>query len=108
MSEGAEKVIDPVKCPHCGGELGFAVMSKLMDESRMSFSLHPHPGELLNARSVGGAIEAMDKLLTAIGKDLDAKVAVLIEGLSYNNGSIQIDLLVARHDPGVKQRTEGA
>ena len=91
-------------CPKCGEKLSFAVTSQLMNESRMSFEISPNPGELLSARNVGGCIENLDKLLTSIGKDMGAKTTVLIENVSSTEGKIKVDLLLARHKPGVKDR----
>lgn len=91
-------------CPKCGEHLSFEVTSELMDRSRMTFKISPNKGELLSARNVGGAIEQMDKLLVSIGKDMGAKTAVLIEGITTTEGSVEVNLLVTRHDPVVKKR----
>jgi hypothetical protein len=97
---------DNICCPHCGEALGFQITSRLMDSSRLSFAIHPNKGELLSARNVGGAIEQMEKLLVACGKDLGVKTAVLVEGINFNEGSVTVDLLVTRHDTKVRKRAE--
>jgi hypothetical protein len=94
----------PIKCPHCGGELYFGIKSKLMDSSRMSFTMHPHEGELLSAKTIGGAIAAIDELLVAVGDELGVKTLVGVEGITYTNGSVKVDLLLARHQNGVEKR----
>lgn len=92
------------KCPHCGEPLSFQVTTQLMSDSRMSFVLHPNKGELLSARTVGDSITNMEKLLVAVGKDLGVKTTVLVEGLQWTDGSVKVDMIVARHVPGIKQR----
>lgn len=64
----------------------------------MSFAVHPQDGELLSAKTVGGTLAQLDKLLTAIGKDLGVKTTVLVNGVSFDKGSVTVDLLVARHE----------
>jgi hypothetical protein len=96
---------DNVKCPHCGEPLGFQMTTKLMSDSRMSFVIHPNEGELLSARTVGDSISSMEKLLVAVGKDLGVKTNVLVEGLQWTDGAVKVDMLVARHEPGLKKRT---
>lgn len=93
-----------VKCPSCGEPIGFKLTTKLMSDSRMSFVIHPNKGELLSARTVGDSISNMEKLLIAVGKDLGVKTQVLIEGLEWTDGSVKIDMIVARHEPGLKKR----
>lgn len=93
-----------IACPHCGEKLAFEVAAKAMDSSKMSFTITPHDGELLSAKTVGGSIENVSKLLVSVGKAMDANVHVLVNGLHYNAGSVTIDLLVARNDKGVGKR----
>ncbi len=93
-----------LRCPHCAQEIGGQAVSRLMDNSRMSFSITPQEGELLTARNVGSAIEQMDRLLTAIGKDMGVKTVVGVECVSFEKGAITINLLLARHELGLKKR----
>ena len=46
----------------------------------------------------------MEKLLVAVGKDLGVKTNVLVEGLEWTDGSVKVDMIVARHLPGIKKR----
>lgn len=95
---------DGICCPHCGEKLNVEISSKLMESSRMSFAIRPNKGELLSARNVGGAIEQMDKLLAAIGREMGVKTAVLVEGMNFNEGAVTVELLVTRRDPKVHKR----
>lgn len=99
-----DAVPENLKCPHCQKEIGIELTTRLMSNSRMSFTIHPHEGELLSARTVGDSISNMEKLLNAVGKELGAKTAVMIEGLQWTNGSVKIDFLLTRHEAGVKKR----
>lgn len=99
-----ETPIEPTKCPNCGHSLSYEVMTKIMDDSRVSFSLHPHEGELLSAKTVGGALENIEGLFVSVGKELGAKTSCLVEDIQFDRGSVTIKLLLARHDPGIKKR----
>ncbi|WP_130229318.1 hypothetical protein [Bradyrhizobium sp. Leo121] len=70
----------------------------------MSFTIHPNPGELLSARTVGDSITNMEKLLAAVGKEMGVKTNVLVGGLEWNEGCVKVDMIVARHEPGIKKR----
>jgi hypothetical protein len=93
------------KCPKCGEPLSFQMTTQLMSDSRMSFVIHPNKGELLSARTVGDSISSMEKLLVAVGKDLGVKTNVMVEGLEWTDGSVKIDMIIARHEPGIKKRS---
>lgn len=97
-----------VKCPHCEKAIGIGLTTKLMNESRMSFQISPAPGELLTAYNVGMALANMDKLLVAIGKDMDAKTVVGLEGVSCVDGTVKFDLLLARQGGGVTTQAKDA
>lgn len=95
---------EDICCPKCGEKLSAEVMSKAMDSSRMSFTIAPHPGELLSAKNVGGAIANMDELLAEIGKSMGVHTTVNIESISSENGAIKVNMLLARHEGGLKKR----
>ena len=99
---------EPMRCGKCGEPVAAEAVSKLMNESRMSFSIAPHPGELMNAENVGGSLTQMGKLLRSIGRDMGAQTNVLVENVSTDDdGKITFKLLLARHEPGVKKRKAG-
>lgn len=109
LDKMAEKIAGSgIKCPKCGEQMGLSMVSKLLDTSRMSFSISPHEGELLSARNVGGALEQMEHLLVSIGKDMGVRTSVLLEGMSSENGSVTFNLILGRHAAGVKKRKEAA
>jgi hypothetical protein len=93
-----------ISCPHCGEKLAFEVAAQAMENSKMSFTITPHEGELLGAKTVGGSIENVAALLVSVGKSMDANVQVLVNGLHYNAGAVTVDLLVARSEKGVGKR----
>lgn len=102
--ETVEKNTKPAVCPHCGGTLHSELISKLMSESRVSFVIHPHPGEQLSAATFGKALGYIDKALCASGEAVGVKTHVLIDRLSSEDGSLRADLLVTRIERGVTQR----
>lgn len=104
MSQPEPEPPKPTPCPHCGKDIGLEMVARLKSQSRMSFTFHPHPGELMSARTIGGSLENLEKLLVAVGRELGVKTQVLVEGVSSIDGSITIDLLLARHEPGIAKR----
>ena len=97
-----------VKCPNCGTAIGLDLVSKAMENSRVSFSLQPHPGELLSAAAVGKALAAMEGLFVAVGKELGVKTTVNVEGIEFADGGVKFNLLLARHEGSVGKRGQKA
>lgn len=88
---------EPLKCPHCNGDLGLEVTAKLKAESQMVFRFSPHPGELMTAKNVGGAIEDFGNLLKACGRDAGVPTEVLVERIETSEtGEISVHVLIAR------------
>ena len=84
-------------CPHCQKPLGIEAVSKLMSESRFSFTMQPKEGELLSAGTVGGCIEDIAKLMDASAKDFGAKSRTVVEAISSEpDGTIKVDFLITR------------
>lgn len=99
-------IAENIKCPKCGEPLGLNLTAKLMNESRMAFVVKPADGELLTARNIGGAIEQMDRLLVAIGKDMGAKTAVLVESVTSEQGAVTVNLLLTRSGKEIVHRAK--
>lgn len=84
-------------CPHCHKPLGIEAVSRLMGESRFSFTMQPQPGEFLSAETVGGCIENLGKLMDASGEALGVKSRTVVEGMSYaEDGKITVNFLITR------------
>src|SRR3990167_207613 len=97
-------ISDSLKCHKCGEKIRADLVSGVAEQSLMKFRISPHPGEFISARTVGGVIENLDKLLTAVGKDLGVKTQVLVKNVSSKKGEIIFDILVARSLPGIHPR----
>lgn len=94
-----DDISETLTCPHCSKKLGLEVTSKLMNESRVSFVMTPHPGELLQAKTVGGSIAEIAKIMIANDRDLGCRTTVLVEGISCKDGEITARFLLCRHKP---------
>jgi hypothetical protein len=88
-------------CPNCGEKLSFEMVGKLMADSRMSFCIAPHEGELLSAKTVGKSLAALEGIFVACGDELGVKTQMLVEGMTFDKGAVKFNLLLARHDPGL-------
>lgn len=97
-----------IKCPECGAAIGVELVSKAMEDSRVSFSLQPHSGEMLSAGNVGKALAAMEGIFVAIGKELGVKTTVSVEGIEFADGGVKFNLLLARHERPVGKRVAAA
>lgn len=93
-----------IKCPACGAAIGVEVVSKAMENSRVSFSLQPHPGEFLSAGTVGKALAAMEDIFVAVGKELGVKTTLNVEGIECVDGAVKFNLMLARHERPVGKR----
>jgi len=92
-----EQAAERLTCPHCGNALGLEVTTKLMAESRVTLRLEPHPGERLDAKTVGGSIENISELLSAVGDEMGVKTMVIVDGIESHEGNIAVHLIVARN-----------
>lgn len=99
---------EAITCPKCGTPLGFNVVAKLKEESRLQFKLSPAPNEMLSAKNVGGAIEQMATLLKSCARDQKVTVEVLVDRIETNeDGEITVGMLIARapeHNHGRRKR----
>jgi hypothetical protein len=96
------------ECPHCGNPLSMEITSRLMNTSRVSFEMKPHKGELLQASTVGKSLASMEALYVAVGKELGVKVVATVEGVTFSEGAVKFDLLLTRHEPGIRKREKAA
>ena len=96
--------LNDVHCPKCGEKLAYSVVSKLMEDSRITFSMAPHKGELLSAENVGGSIQEISKLLIACGDDMGVKTGVVVSGIKFDDGKIEVEMIITRHEKGVSKR----
>jgi hypothetical protein len=86
-----------IVCPHCGKPLDFELVSKFSALSRVSFVLSPQPGEFLQARTVGGALENLDKLYAAVAKEMGHMVTTTVTNVTCESGRITFELAIARY-----------
>lgn len=93
-AELAEKMKEAL-CPHCSKPLGINLVAQLLDESRMAFTITPKEGAFLNARTVAGTLQALERLLASVGKEMGYKTITVVEGVSSSNGEITVDLLLS-------------
>jgi hypothetical protein len=101
MMKPADKI--PVACPHCSKQLGVEAVSKLMDESRFSFTMKPQEGEFLSAKSVGGIIENLGAMMDETGKAMGVKSHTVVESVAYEEGgTIKVNFLITRLERGEK------
>jgi hypothetical protein len=90
----------PLVCKGCGADLPkLELVARATKESTVRWKISPHPGELIDAGTVGGSLEAMARLLTAVGRDAKVPTVVLVKSVSSgDDGSIEFDLVVMRWD----------
>lgn len=97
------------KCPSCGHVSAFNLMSVMPQKQRMSFVIKPGENGMLGAETVGGTLDQMGKLIRALGREHGQRMSVMVSGVSYDNGAIQFDLLVAEAKGSAeKKRKKGA
>ncbi len=104
MAAPDAKIAETLTCHHCGERIGLEMTTKLMNESRVSFVMTPHPGEFLQAKTVGGSIAEIAKILTTEDADLGVTTTVVVEGVSSNEGEMTVRFLLCRHKPEIGNR----
>ena len=97
-------------CPGCGKPLGSVLAARLKEEHRISYSITPKPGELINTRTLGDTCTHFGKLLEAIGKEMGTKTTVLVERIETDEkGEHTIHCLIARVlNPATRKRAAKA
>jgi hypothetical protein len=88
----------PICCPNCNHALDLEVVGKLKEKSVIHWRIFPAPGELLEAKTVGGTLSEMHDLLVAVGKGLKVPTVVVVSGATFQDGAIDFELTVMRFD----------
>lgn len=87
---------EATKCPHCQEPISVGMVAELTAESRFKFVLTPELGALLSAKTVGGTISEMEKLIVGEAKRDGFRAKLLVEKITAIDGEIVIEFLVAR------------
>ena len=90
-----------ISCPHCNEPLGLNIVNRLTAQSRVKFAISPKDGQLLSAKTVGGTLEQMEKLLVSMGKDMGVRTSVSVESVECDKGAVTFNLLIGRLEKGV-------
>lgn len=84
-------------CGKCGAPFSLEQVATASSESRVVFSLKPHPGERMKAETISGTLESLSKLLVEASKPFGMKAVVLVDGITTKeDGQIDMTLIVAR------------
>ncbi|MBP2301548.1 hypothetical protein [Azospirillum picis] len=91
-------------CPKCHEELDGELIAQMTEKSIVGFRVVPNEGELLTAETVGGAIANMQKLLSAVSKEVGISTTVLVKSVATDEaGAVDVQLLVMRLAKGVRK-----
>ncbi|MCW2242228.1 hypothetical protein [Azospirillum canadense] len=86
------------KCPNCGVEFSPEFVTDATKDSRFAMSFHPKDGSLMQAKTIGRSLAALDGLMKAVSKEVGAKSEVLIEKIeTAEDGAITAHFLIARN-----------
>ena len=86
-----------MKCPEC--EASLEMVSLCDEDSGLTMILEPDPGQLLQAKTIGGVLSNLHDLFVEIGKEQGVKVDTLVRGLNSNaEGKIEISLTIAKRE----------
>lgn len=86
-----------------------ACYTVIPDDQRMTFTIKPTPGALIRAKTVGGTIRSMARLLQLCGDEAGVKQETFITGLSMSEeGGIEIEFSVLpfAENAGAEEITE--
>ena len=96
---------DPVKCPKCQEPISADVVAHVANRSVVKWKLSPAPGELLDAKAVGGTLGEMRDLLRSCGESAGIPTEVLLQACrTTEDGAMEFDLLIVRLDEAVGRR----
>lgn len=96
MSERETKPMT-VTCSKCGHEMAVHITAVVPDEQRMVFSISRDQGrQEMSAKTCAAFIANIEKMLTAVAKDIGAKVHVFVESIDWKPEEVRFHFLVAR------------
>jgi len=85
------------RCQACGHEANLEWVASFEAEHRLSFKLSPHPGALLQAKTIGGTLSALAGLMKSATKPFGIVSEVLVEGVEVVDGAVTFHLLVTNN-----------
>lgn len=91
-------------CPKCHEEVGGELTAQLTEKATIVFRIAPKDGQLLEAKTVGGMLNAMSGLLAACGKEAGVSTTTLVKSIATDaSGAVEITLMTLRLAKGVKE-----
>lgn len=82
-----------VKCHSCGTDNYFEVTTELAKDQTLFMEIG-YTGDLLKAATVWQTIQNFEKLLVAVGKDLNSKTSVSIKSINQSEGKLRVEFFV--------------
>lgn len=90
-------------CPHCHEQLSGEIVAQFTKKSTMTMRLVPQEGQMLEAKTVGGTLNALSGLLAACGKEAGVSTITLVKSIATDaDGAVEITLLSMRLAKGLK------
>lgn len=82
-----------VTCPHC--QCAFNVEPRIIipEEQRLSVEMTME-NEHFSAKTLGGVISSIDKLMKSVAKDAGGKVEMMVEGLQKDGKTLRLDFVI--------------
>lgn len=90
-----------MNCPECGKEV--RLMAEELKTERISMTIK-YEGDLLEAKTVGGIITNVDKLLKEVSKSHNRRIYVGFGGFEQKEKELTVHLLVMEHQARVAKK----
>lgn len=95
IADAAEPKKTEVVCPNCSHRINVEVVAAFK-ETTLACKYTVANGHRLQARTLGGTMVDMEKLLKAVAKGMGAKVEVLVTGATVTDTEYAVEYVIAR------------
>jgi hypothetical protein len=85
----------PLKCPKCTHEFQVTAQAVIPAIQKLRMTLKQMEGSPgMSAETVGKSILNFQKLMSAVAKDIGAKIHVFVTEISYRDGTLEVEFLM--------------
>jgi hypothetical protein len=95
------------ECPHCGEPFAIEFMASLPEQTCLTFVIQVAEGQLIQAKTLAGVVDAFDGMQRAIGKEAGYKTTTLIKALETEDNELRITFMICNAASGMEAPSGG-
>lgn len=99
------KADEPIKCPHCDGEIYLNYQSVLPSDQVVSFELSNPDTILINSELLGETLKSVSESIQKTAASIGGTVATYVKDIRIEPGKLAVEIAIADAEP---PQTDGA